>query len=250
MLTVWLIRHGETVGNAAVALARSEAQPEFPSSRAGLGHNSSSKTISNTASDLTAGSLTQQGQDQATQIAATIPHAPDLIVTSPLWRTKQTAEPTYQRFPHAPQAEWSVQEFSYLAAERYENAKTPEQRRLLDLEYWQRGDPEYVSGAGAESFTSLMTRVKLLQERWQQFAAEAGNTDALVLVFSHAWFIRAVVWSLIAQSTEVSPQQMGRLHLFAGGISVPNGSIFKVQVRASEIWFTGINTAHLGWMSG
>jgi 2,3-bisphosphoglycerate-dependent phosphoglycerate mutase len=247
MLTVWLIRHGETIGNAAVSLARSEAgsEPQL----GGALDNPSSKTISNTASDLTAASLTPRGQDQATQIAAAVPRTPDLIVTSPLWRTKQTAEPTCQRFPSAPQAEWPVQEFSYLAAKRYENAKTLEQRRLLDLEYWQRGDPDYVSGAGAESFASLMTRVKLLQDRWQQLAAEAGNSETLVLVFSHAWFIRAVVWSLISQSTEVSPQQMWRLHHFAGGISVANGSIFKVQARASEIWFTGINTAHLGWMS-
>jgi broad specificity phosphatase PhoE len=231
MLTVWLIRHGETTGNAALTMARS------------------GKTVGNLecglAHEAEMNHLTPRGQLQALQIAEAINHCPKLIVTSPLWRTKQTAEPTCKRFSTAAQAEWPVQEFSYVDAERYRNATTLEQRRLLDQEYWQRGDPEYVNGAGAESFSSLITRVRLLQDRLHQLASDPGNAEALVLVFSHAWFIRAVIWSLMTQPTEISPQQMWRLHNFAGGLSVPNGSIFKVQVRASEIWFTGSNTAHL-----
>lgn len=223
MLTLWLIRHGETAGNAGVPAIQS-------------------------------GNLTKRGQRQAEQIAATVARPPHLIVTSPLWRTKQTAQPTCDRFPTAAQAEWLVQEFSYLDADQYQAAKTPEQRRLLDQKYWQRSDPDYVSGEGAESFSSLMTRVKLIHDRLHHLAAsehsaleqsEHSGSDYFVLVFSHAWFMRAVVWSLLTQSTEISPQQMWRLHNFAGGLTIPNGSIFKVQVDASEIWFTGISTAHL-----
>jgi broad specificity phosphatase PhoE len=216
MLTLWLIRHGETTSNA-----------RLPAVEAG-----------------SAGNLTARGYLQAEQIAAALPHSPDLIVTSPLWRTKHTAEPVCKRFPTVPQVEWAVQEFSYLAAKAYDNAKTIEQRRLLDQDYWQRADPDYVSGAGAESFASLMTRVRLIQDRLHQLAS-ANDSNSFVLVFSHAWFMRAVIWSLVNQSTEISPQQMWRLHHFAGGLSIPNGAIFKVQVCASEIWFTGVNTAHL-----
>lgn len=216
------------------------------SGRAGLADNLAATSVPTSAlSTATRGDLTQRGHYQAVQIAETATCAPNLIVTSPLWRTKQTAQPTCERFPAASQVEWPVQEFSYLAAEPYQTATTSEQRRLLDQEYWQRGDPEYVSGAGAESFASLMTRVKLIQDRLYCLAAETEHADPFVMVFSHAWFIRTVVWSLVTQSTETSPQQMWRLHHFAAGVSVPNGSIFKVQVCASEIWFTGINTAHL-----
>jgi broad specificity phosphatase PhoE len=232
MLTLWLIRHGETVGNAAITVAQADLA---------MGHAGS--CLSQPESDL--GNLTQRGQQQAVQIAETVSQCPDWIVTSPLWRTKRTAEPTCQRFPTARQAEWPVQEFSYVDAKRYQNATTLEQRRWLDQDYWQRGDPDYVSGTGAESFSSLMIRVRLIQDRLQQLAVEAVHSDSLVLVFSHAWFIRAVIWSLMTQPTEISAQQMWRLHHFAAGLSVPNGAIFKVQIRASEIWFTGISTAHL-----
>ncbi|NJO77953.1 MAG: histidine phosphatase family protein [Cyanobacteria bacterium RM1_2_2] len=129
MLTLWLIRHGETAGNAAMS-AQAETQL--------------SQTVpmgSQTAHASNLGTLTQRGQRQSMRIAETVTHCPNLIVTSPLWRTKQTAEPTCQRFPTASQTEWPVQEFSYLAAECYQNANTPEQRRWLDQDYWQPAIP-------------------------------------------------------------------------------------------------------------
>lgn len=238
MLTLWLIRHGETESNAQLQ----NAQLQNAQLQTQLQTSESSRSSDLSLDDLILDSLTECGKHQSTQIAQAVPSSPDLLVTSPLWRTKQTAQPTHERFPGVPQTEWLVQEFSYLAAGPYQ-AATFAQRRLLDQDYWQRSDPDYVSGDGAESFSSLMLRIKLLKDRLHQLAADPEAN--FVLIFSHAWFIRAVVWSLVTQSTEISPRQMERLHHFAGGVSVPNGSICKVQVDASEIWLTGISTAHL-----
>lgn len=57
--------------------------------------------------------LTERGQTQAALTAKTLP-SPALVVTSPYLRTKQTAAPFLWRFLNAPQAEWPVQEFTFL----------------------------------------------------------------------------------------------------------------------------------------
>jgi len=57
--------------------------------------------------------LTERGQAQAALTAQFLPR-PALLVTSPYQRTKATAAPLLARFPGAPQAEWPVQEFTFL----------------------------------------------------------------------------------------------------------------------------------------
>src|SRR3546814_8146983 len=67
------IRHGQSTGNAGVP-----------------------------CDDLGAIELTELGQEQAREVAASWTQAPALIVTSPYTRTRQTAAPTIARFPGVP----------------------------------------------------------------------------------------------------------------------------------------------------
>lgn len=211
MVNVWFIRHGESEANAGLPTTNPATTP-----------------------------LTERGHRQARQIALAFSQAPSLIVTSPYRRTQQTAQPTRERFPHADHLEWQVQEFTYLAPNRYENT-TVDQRRPLSDAYWQQGDPLHVDGVGAESFADLMQRVQTVQEKLHQLEVE----PKFVVVFSHGRFMRAVLWAILTRSVDVNPKRMRQFYGFIGSFSVPNGSILKLHVHSSEIWFSGIHTSHL-----
>jgi broad specificity phosphatase PhoE len=209
MLTVWLVRHGESEANAGLP------------------------TLSPTVTPLT-----EKGKWQAQRVAFAFSQAPDLIVTSPYWRTQQTAAPTRERFPDVPHQEWQVQEFTYLAPKRYQNT-TIEERRPLSDAYWLQNDPTYVDGEGAESFADLLDRVEKACQQIRQLEAQ------FTVMFSHGRFIRALLWAILTQSAEASPRRMRQFQSFIGSFSVPNGSILRLQVQANDIWFSGIQTAHL-----
>jgi 2,3-bisphosphoglycerate-dependent phosphoglycerate mutase len=104
----WLVRHGESEANVGVA-----------------------------TSDYAAISLTGRGQEQAERVAAACPPQPERVVLSPYRRARQTAEPLLRRFPGVHVEEQSVQEFTYLAADRC-RGMTPEQRQPLVDAYWSR----------------------------------------------------------------------------------------------------------------
>lgn len=210
MPTVWLIRHGESEANAGLPTVNPSITP-----------------------------ITAKGERQAQQVAKAFTQPPDLIVTSPYHRTQQTAKPTRARFPNVPHAEWPVQEFTYLAPARYRGS-TIEHRLPLSDAYWQRNDPLHIDGVGAESFSDLLVRVQITQTKLLHLKEE------FVAIFSHGRFIRAFVWAVLTRSTEANPKRMRQFQSLITAFSVPNGSILKLYVQDSEIWFNGIYTDHLG----
>lgn len=210
MPTVWLIRHSESEANAGLPTVDPSITP-----------------------------ITAKGERQAQQVAQAFTQAPNLIVTSPYYRTQQTAQPTRARFPDVPHAEWPVQEFTYLAPARYRGS-TIEDRLPLSDAYWQQNDPHHRDGTGAESFADLLVRVQITQTKLIHLEEE------FVVVFSHGRFIRALVWAVLTRSTEVNHKRMRQFQSLITAFSVPNGSILKLHVQNSEIWFNGIYTNHLG----
>lgn len=209
MTTVWFVRHGESEANAGLPTTHP-----------------------------TTTQLTERGHHQAQQIARAVTTPPDLIVTSPYWRTKQTAQPTIARFPAATQQEWRVQEFTYLCPDRYQNTTVHERRPFSDA-YWQRCDPMHVDGVGAESFADLMQRVQDVHHQLNKLDAK------FVLIFSHGRFMRAFLWSCLTHSLEVNAQRFRQFYAFINAFAVPNGAILPVQWRPSDVWFGEITTAHL-----
>jgi broad specificity phosphatase PhoE len=209
MAIVWLIRHGESEANAGLPTA----EPENIK-------------------------LTQKGHQQAQQVALFFNEQPSLIVTSPFYRTKQTAQPTIERFSSIPQAEWQIQEFNYLATARRKNT-TLAQRIPMAEEYWLRCDPFYVDGAGAESFAQMMNRVHSLQKQIKQLK------DEFVVVFSHGMFMRIFLWSLLTNSVEDSAQNMRQCRILLDILEIPNGAILPLQIQKSEIWIGKLITSHL-----
>ena len=151
----WLVRHGESAANAGIATTDPATIP-----------------------------LTPAGRSQAEKLAATL-EQPDLIVVSPYLRTRQTAEPTISRFPDVPVEVWPVQEFTYLSPERCIGT-TAEQRRPMVEGYWHRCDPGHDDGAGAESFSAMLDRVKGLRERLAAHPADS------IVVFTHGQIMQAL----------------------------------------------------------
>jgi 2,3-bisphosphoglycerate-dependent phosphoglycerate mutase len=209
MAIVWLIRHGESEANAGLVTAEVENIK-----------------------------LTQKGQQQAKQVALCFSEEPSLIVTSPYLRTKQTAEATIERFPRVSQSEWEVQEFSYLATVRRKNT-TWIQRVPMAEEYWQRCDPFYCDGEGAESFAEMIERCYGLQKEISQLE------DQFVAIFTHEIFMRVFIWLLLTNSVEVTSENMRKIQVFLDIFKIPNGGIMKLQTKNSEIWMNGVLISHL-----
>jgi 2,3-bisphosphoglycerate-dependent phosphoglycerate mutase len=209
MATVWLIRHGESEANAGL-----------------------------TTFEPANIKLTEKGNQQAKQVANYFTKQPDLIVTSPYIRTKQTAQYTIERFSSTPQIEWLVQEFNYLASEHRVNT-TLEQRRPMAEAYWERCDPFYKDGTDGESFAEMIERVQILREKITLL------DDEFAAVFTHGLFMKAFLWVLLINSVEVSPTIMAQVRGFMESLPIPNGGIVKLEYQNSGIWVSGLTTSHL-----
>ena len=101
-MTVYLIRHAESVSNAG------------------------ERTASHGGAELSS-----EGRRQAEALTARIGFCPDLIVVSPFVRTRQTAEPLRQKYPDVPVEEWPVQEFSFLDADRCADKSAGRWRKFI-----------------------------------------------------------------------------------------------------------------------
>lgn len=210
MAVVWFVRHGESVSNANLP------------------------TVHPALSELTA-----VGWQEAHRVAGVFSATPDLIVTSSYARARETAVPTIQRFPHVPQETWPVHEFTYLHPERYQGTRGRERGPWAEA-YWLRCDPEERENEGGESFAELMSR------GWEVLAHCAQRQEKWIVVFSHGMFIRCLLWLLITQYREPTPEAMRRYGRFLHAIHVPNGAIWPVIFTPSRPpQFSGFITHHL-----
>lgn len=196
MLRTWLIRHGESESNAGTPSAEPGASP-----------------------------LTERGREQADRLAAALPEAPALIVTSPYRRAAQTAEPAIARFPAAHHEEWPVQEFSYLG-DFHARLSTSAEHQPFVAEYWNRADPQASLG-GAETFAGLITRARACLDRL------ATQRTGPVAVFTHGLFIHAAAWLLLTDGV-ADRDGMRSFHRFSAGIIVPNCGVLGLRFPAGE----------------
>jgi probable phosphoglycerate mutase len=184
--------------------------------------------------------LTRRGSKQAEYITKAFTTQPDIIVTSPYIRTKQTAIPTIERFPRSLLKEWQVQEFTYLSPSLYQGT-TIEERRPLAHAYWQHYDPFYVDGEGAESFSQFIHRVQKTLIHLNNFENE------FIAIFSHEQFIRAILWTLWLGNEQdvessISPEGMQQFHQFLTAFSMPNGSMVQLTWSPGEMRLSGKTT--------
>lgn len=162
MSEVWFVRHGESFSNAN-AVVRDTATVE----------------------------LTDLGHQQAKDVSVHFDRQPDLIVATPYIRTQQTAHYTQLKFPDASREIWPLHEFDCLSHEAYRDT-TQDTRNPLIREYWEKMDPHYVHGPGAEAFADMVARVSNGLERLTQ------RDEKFIAVFCHGHIMR-VVRLLLAQ---------------------------------------------------
>lgn len=208
---VWLIRHGESIGNAGLVTTQPDTIP-----------------------------LTEKGAEQALRLADSFMEPPALIVTSPFTRTQQSAWPTIERFPTARQEQWQIQEFSYLSPGRYQDTTIADRKPFVE-KYWSRCDPHYIDGEGAESFADFIQRVQQAIERLWSCQSD------FVVVFGHGFFMRAMIWRMLFGARPINAGTMSSFRHFTAGTTMPNTAIIKVDLLADiqEARISNIITAHL-----
>jgi broad specificity phosphatase PhoE len=123
--------------------------------------------------------LTAHGKAEAERFAASITHGPEVVVVSSFLRAKETAEPILSRFPGARLVSLPLHEFTYLSLDRCQSTSF-EDRRAMVRDFWQRADPNYVDGTGAESFHQFRERMRSCLPIIARFRCRK------VLVISHA----------------------------------------------------------------
>lgn len=200
---VWWIRHGESLGNAGARTADSAGY-----------------------------SLTGRGASQAAALAGWLPREPGLIVTSNYRRSRETAAPVAARYADSPVEEWPAHEISFLAAEKCRDTTQIERRGLAEA-FWERWDPAFIDGPGAESFSGFMDRVAASLERARCSAA------AFTVVFTHAQFMRGLLWQNLRPHAAIDREAMQMFHQFSHGIVVPNCSVLPMLIDADRRAFCG-----------
>jgi 2,3-bisphosphoglycerate-dependent phosphoglycerate mutase len=149
-------------------------------------HGQSVANAGGTAPDHITNPLTELGHAQAKAFADSFDCAPTLFLHSPFLRTRQTAEPLFQRFPDVPVEEWPIHEFTYLEPTRHNGTNEAQQMPHI-LKYWEHPDPEYVDGQGAESFAQFLGRAREAMRRLTVLAP-----GGCVVVFTHGFVMQAI----------------------------------------------------------
>jgi probable phosphoglycerate mutase len=203
-VTVWLIRHGESLSNAG----HPTLGPEFTG-------------------------LTPLGMKQAEAITHIFPRSPALIVMSKYRRTQETAQPTIRRFPDVGWEVWpDVHEFTYLSWSHSEGTTEQERQRYVD-EFWQRNDPFYADGDGSEKFIQFMSRVSSALERLRY------SKEDFIAVFTHGYFMRAAWWYLQNRPTRIDSRSMEEFYGLRSAFDIPNGAILPIELRGREDFTIG-----------
>ncbi len=193
------IRHGQSTGNAGIP-----------------------------CDDLASIPLTELGWGQSREVAAGWTETPDLILTSPYLRTRQTATATIERFPNVPVGVWPIEEFTYLQPSRWNGTLSSERMPYLER-YWNEADPEFCDGDGAESFSTLLLhRAEIALDRLQALPAEP-----LVYVFSHGQFIQAMR-SLVVDS-KLSDREKMQKFWGKGSPAIANAERVELQTEVG-VW--------------
>lgn len=165
-------------------------------------------------------------------VAQSITSAPGLILASPFLRAQATALATTTIYRGAAFETWPIHEFTYMAPARCVDT-TPAQRRDWVEAYWERADPAFSDGEGAESFIDLVTRIQTFLKR----LAEQPATD--IVVFSHGQVMNTVRWLLEKRPQEIDSDAMLDWRQYEIANYIPNCRGFSLREVNAEDWTVG-----------
>lgn len=191
MKNIWFIRHAESAANAGFPTTRPDSIP-----------------------------LTEKGLQQAQELAALITEPPQLFIMTPYIRTQQTAEPLLEKYPDIPTEIWPFHEFDFLSPTQCTDT-TVEQRKPWVADYWQRCDPNFVHGTGAESYAEFKFRIIAGLKRLE------NSPYDFIIVFAHGHVMRAIWQYLITGDTRFDKNCMRYFRDTMTQLPVPNTALFK-----------------------
>jgi probable phosphoglycerate mutase len=196
-------------------------------------HGQSVANAGGSPPDHTTNPLTELGHAQAKAFAeGFFSCAPTLFLHSPFLRARQTAEPLLQKFPDVPAEEWPIQEFTYLEPARH-NGTNEEQQMPHIHKYWERPDPAYVTGPGAESFTQFLDRARGTIERFTRMPP-----GGCVVVFTHGFMMQAIRLLLLFPNA-TDAELMPNFRRFHFNNFIENTDSLEFAVRKGRIEVVG-----------
>ena len=198
MKTIWFIRHAESLSNAG-----------FP-----------------TDTPHAIG-LSEKGLAQAEALAGQWRTEPDLIVVSRYSRTAYTAAPLCRKHPQVPVIELPLHELTFLAPAKYIGT-TEDTRREPARQYWERCDPDFCDGEGAETFRHFCERIDASLDALRQRAEQR------IAVFSHGYVIKAILWRQLNPDAPITADYMRDFFAFHLGCVVPNVQVYPFECVEGE----------------
>jgi len=170
--------------------------------------------------------LTPKGQEQAKAVALRITKRPDLIVVTPYLRTQQTAQPLRQRFPDVPCETFDLYEYSAIADQNYVG-RTSLQRSPQMKAIWERNDPDYNDGPGAESFSEMLNRIKSAVQRLRTYK------NKFIIVYAHGYIVQTTRL-LLGKPGLLDKEIMKLLPYYMEHSPIENCSILRTEMDAKE----------------
>ncbi|MFA5358838.1 MAG: histidine phosphatase family protein [Patescibacteria group bacterium] len=184
--------------------------------------------------------LTDKGHEQAREIFQLLKKEKfDLIITSPFLRAWQTAKPFIDfHGKKIPVKVWSVGEFTYHALEKYLKIKNSRRWKLAH-KYWERSDPDYRDGSGAETYREFMGRIDRTRKK-----LEKSNFDKILIV-THGYFIKHFIWRLLHQTKKIDHKTMTDAMRFSISTDAQNTALVRVAKIDGKLYVGEIDARHV-----
>ena len=191
MKTLYLIRHAQSAANAG---GISLPDREIP--------------------------LSAEGARQAAELACRLPENRHVFV-SEMRRTHETATPYCARHGIRPEILSCLNEFSYLPFAAVQGLDAADRKPLAEA-YWQRADPHFHAGGGADTFAEFNGRVSdFLHRAWSTLPHGS-------LLFGHGIWMALLAWRLSDNRAETGAD-MAAFRAFQSSLHVANASLWRLD---------------------
>ena len=164
--------------------------------------------------------LSAAGGQQAAELVCRLPENRRVFV-SEMRRTHETAAPYCARHGIRPEILPCLNEFSYLPFAAVQGLDATARKPLAQA-YWQRADPHFRAGSGADTFAEFDSRVSdFLLNVWP--ILPHGS-----LLFGHGIWMVLLAWWLAGNHAETGAD-MAAFRAFQSSLHVANASVWRLD---------------------
>ena len=164
--------------------------------------------------------LSTEGARQAAELACRLP-ANCRAFISDMRRTHETAAPYCARHGVRPEILPCLNEFSYLPFAAVQGLDASARKPLAEA-YWQRADPHFRAGGGADTFAEFDGRVSdFLHRAWP--VLPHGS-----LLFGHGIWMALLAWRLSGNRAETGAD-MAAFRAFQSSLHIANASVWRLD---------------------